>query len=129
METITQRLSSSVAMRVLKIKMERSRHRMERLVLPSSFSWLSWLAGAWIILAPFLGGQNHLQIMETLQFLWANYPVSMVIQMAAMGILSARLLSKNQMVLVLGQQTFGKQSENIVTHGQTSSKLCEKVKE
>jgi hypothetical protein len=71
---------------------------VSRLVLPSSFSWLAWIAASWVILAPFVGGQSYFQTMDTLRSLWVNYPVTMVLQMAAVGILSARLLATRQEV-------------------------------
>ena len=84
---------------------------VSRLVLPSSFSWLAWIAASWVILAPFVGGQSYFQTMDTLRSLWVNYPVTMVLQMAAVGILSARLLATRQEVQATDSSPARKQDD------------------
>lgn len=86
-----------------------ARRREPRLVLPSSFSWLPWVAGSLVLLLPFFKLEGQTMIMNEFRSLWATYPVAMMIQTAVSGILMARILSRYREVVVLDQSSSDKQ--------------------
>lgn len=82
-----------------------------RFVLPSCFSWLTWVAVIWLTLAPIVGGESHRDMMESLGSLWMAHPLKMASQVVALAILSASLLGRSQRVLLTDTYINSKQSD------------------